>query len=40
MHSLTSTAEEFHIKESIHAREGDKTVFERHRDNKVRHDLL
>ena len=37
---LTSTAEEFHIKESIHAAEGDKTVFERHWDNKIKRDLL
>jgi putative CocE/NonD family hydrolase len=37
---LSSTAEEFRIKESIHALEGDKVVFERQWDNRVRRDLL
>jgi hypothetical protein len=37
---LSSTAEEFRIKESIHALEGDKTVFERQWDNRIRRDLL
>jgi putative CocE/NonD family hydrolase len=37
---LSSTAEEFRIKESIHALEGDKVVFERQWDNRIRRDLL
>jgi uncharacterized protein len=37
---LSSTAEEFRIRESIHALEGDKIVFERRWDNKIRRDLL
>jgi putative CocE/NonD family hydrolase len=37
---LSSTAEEFRIKESIQALEGDKMVFERHWDNRIRRDLL
>jgi putative CocE/NonD family hydrolase len=37
---LSSTAEEFRIKESIQALEGDKVVFERRWDNRVRRDLL
>jgi uncharacterized protein len=37
---LTSTAEEFRMKESIHALEGDKVVFERHWDNRIKRDLL
>ena len=37
---LTSTAEEFRIKESIHAVEGEKTVFERSWDNRIKRDLI
>jgi putative CocE/NonD family hydrolase len=37
---LTSTAEEFRIKESIHALEGDKTVFERQWDHRIKRDLM
>jgi hypothetical protein len=37
---LSSTAEEFRIKESIHALEGDRTVFERSWDNKIKRDLM
>jgi uncharacterized protein len=37
---LSSTAEEFRIKESIHALEDDKVVFERQWDNTIRRDLL
>lgn len=37
---LTSTAEEFWIKESIHALEGDRTVFERHWDHRIKRDLM
>lgn len=37
---LSSTTEEFRIKESIRALEGDKVVFERHWDNRIKRDLL
>ena len=37
---LTSTAEEFRMKESIHALEGDQVVFERQWDNRIRRDLV
>jgi putative CocE/NonD family hydrolase len=37
---LTSTADEFRMKESIHALEGDKVVFERQWDNRIKRDLL
>ncbi|HEV7611596.1 MAG TPA: CocE/NonD family hydrolase [Steroidobacteraceae bacterium] len=37
---LTSTAEEFRIKESIHALEADKTVFERQWDHRIKRDLM
>jgi putative CocE/NonD family hydrolase len=37
---LTSTAEEFRIKESIHAVEGEKTLFERSWDNRIKRDLI
>jgi putative CocE/NonD family hydrolase len=37
---LTSTAEEFRMQESIQALEGDKVVFEKHWDNKIKRDLL
>jgi predicted acyl esterase len=37
---LTSTAEEFHLKESIRALEGDKIVFERAWDNTIPRDYL
>ena len=37
---LTSTAEHFRIKESIHASERGKTVFERHWDHVIKRDLL
>jgi len=37
---LTSTAEEFRIRESIHALEGETAVFERHWDNRIKRDLM
>ena len=37
---LTSTPEHFRIKESIHASERGKTVFERHWDHVIKRDLL
>jgi predicted acyl esterase len=37
---LTSTAEEFRMKESIHALEGEATVFERSWDNRIKRDLI
>jgi putative CocE/NonD family hydrolase len=37
---LTSTAEHFRIRESIHALEGDKVVFERDWDNRIKRDLM
>ena len=37
---LTSTAEEFRMKESISALEGDAVVFERHWDNRIKRDLM
>jgi hypothetical protein len=37
---LTSTPEEFRIKESIHALEGETTVFERSWDNRIKRDLI
>jgi hypothetical protein len=37
---LTSTAEEFRIKESIHALKADKTVFERQWDHRIKRDLM
>ncbi len=37
---LTSTAEEFRMQESVQALEGDKVVFERHWDNKIKRDFL
>jgi uncharacterized protein len=37
---LTSTPEEFRIKESIHALEGEATVFERSWDNRIKRDLI
>jgi uncharacterized protein len=37
---LTSTAEEFHLKEGIKAIEGDKTVFERSWDHRIPRDLM
>jgi hypothetical protein len=37
---LSSTAEEFRIRESIRALEGDKVVFERSWDNPIKRDLL
>jgi len=37
---LTSTAEEFRIKESIRAMQGDEVVFERSWDNRIKRDLM
>ena len=37
---LTSTPEEFRMKESIHALEGEKTMFERSWDNRIKRDLI
>jgi hypothetical protein len=37
---LTSTAEEFRMKESISALEGDAVVFERRWDNRIKRDLM
>jgi uncharacterized protein len=37
---LTSTPEEFRMKESIHALEGETTVFERSWDNRIKRDLV
>jgi len=37
---LTSTATEFHVKESIHALEGDKPVYERTWNTSIKRDLL
>jgi hypothetical protein len=37
---LTSTADEFRIKESITAWEGDKQVFDRAWDNRIKRDLM
>jgi len=37
---LTSTEEEFRMQESVQALEGDKVVFEKHWDNKIKRDLL
>lgn len=37
---LTSTAEEFRIRESIHALEGAKVVFERSWDHHIKRDLI
>jgi uncharacterized protein len=37
---LTSTAEEFRLRESIRAMEGEKTVFERSWDTKIPRDLM
>jgi len=37
---LTSTPEEFRIRESIRAMEGDKIVFERSWDNRIKRDLM
>jgi hypothetical protein len=37
---LSSTAEEFHLKESLQALEGDKITFERSADNRIRRDCM
>ena len=37
---LTSTPEEFRMQESIHALEGEATVFERSWDNRIKRDLI
>jgi hypothetical protein len=37
---LTSTPEEFRIRESIHALEDDKVVFERSWDHRIARDLM
>jgi putative CocE/NonD family hydrolase len=37
---LTSTAENFHLKEFVQAKEGDKIVFERHWDHSIKRDLM
>jgi uncharacterized protein len=37
---LTSTPEHFRIKESIHALEGDNSVFEREWDNRIKRDFM
>jgi hypothetical protein len=37
---LTSTAEIFHIKEFVQAKEGDKIFFERHWDHSIKRDLM
>jgi uncharacterized protein len=36
---LTSTPDDFHLRETIHAKEGDQTVFERTWDNAIKRDL-
>jgi hypothetical protein len=37
---LTSTEAEFRMRESIHALEGDKIVFERRWDHAIKRDLI
>lgn len=37
---LSSTAEEFHLKESLQALEGNKVIFERSADNRIRRDYI
>jgi hypothetical protein len=37
---LTSTAEEFHVKESVRALEGDTVVHARQWENRIRRDLM
>ena len=37
---LTSTAEEFRLKESVRALEGDTVVFERQSDDRIKRDLI
>ncbi len=37
---LRSTADEFHIQESIHALEGERVIYERSWDNRIKRDLM
>ena len=37
---LTSSAEEFHLKESLQASEGEKVVFERSAENRIKRDCM
>jgi putative CocE/NonD family hydrolase len=40
MLELTSTPEDFHIRESVHALEGDKVIFERSWQNTIKRDFI